>query len=69
MPAWARLIIFTGGAAAAAVSVLTVFTLDSIAGEDHVRAFLGLWLGALSVIGAVAGPWVRTSRLLDPLSA
>jgi hypothetical protein len=62
MPIWARFAIFTAGTAVIIVSVMTEVTLESVEAADHVRAFLGLWLGPVSVFGAVAGLWVRPAR-------
>jgi hypothetical protein len=60
MPIWARFPIFVAGAAVCAVSVAAELTLDSFASADHVCAFLGIWFGVLSILWALAGPWIRT---------
>lgn len=63
MPIWARFSIFSAGAFATTVAVISELALESMGLGDHLRAFFGMWFGPLSIVGSIVGPWVRSSLM------
>ena len=58
-PLWVRFLIGVAGGALTVVSLIAVAELQALTVGDNLRAFFGLWLGPVSIFGAIVGIWVH----------
>src|SRR5438046_115915 len=63
MPLLVRFLISVAGGAVTVVSLIDLALLEPATVGDNLRAFFGLWLGPVTIFGAIVGLWLHSLNL------